>query len=133
MKELTPNTPVIVGVGFANETSEDPTQCPEPWQLMARAVRQAATDAGSSALLAQIESISVPQGMWEYRNPARLIADTLGCPSARSILSDLGVLQLSLLSDLCRAITAGEQHVQHVGVITGGEAKFRELRGAIVG
>src|SRR5438477_12992276 len=130
MKELPPNTPVIVGIGFEQETSEDPTQCAEPWQLMVRAVRRAAADAGSETLLAEIESISVPQGMWEYRNPGRLIADALGCPSARSILSDLGVLQLSLLSDLCRAIVAGEQHV---GVITGGEAKFRELRAGITG
>jgi len=130
LKDLAPNTPVIVGIGFEQETSEDPTQCAEPWRLMARAVRRAAADAGSDALLAQIESISVPQGMWEYRNPGRLIADALGCPSARSILSDLGVLQLSLLSDLCRAIAAGEQHL---GVITGGEAKFRELRAGITG
>src|SRR5438552_18237725 len=97
---------------------------------MVRGVRRAAADAGSETLLGQIESISVPQGMWEYRNPGRLIADALGCPLARSILSDLGVLQLSLLSDLCRAIVAGEQHV---GVITGGEAKFRERRGASTG
>ena len=94
MTDLAPNTPVIVGIGFEQETSDDPAQCAEPWQLMARAVRRAAADAGSAALLAQIESISVPQGMWEYRNPGRLIADALGCPSARSILSDLGVLQL---------------------------------------
>jgi acetyl-CoA C-acetyltransferase len=130
LKDLAPNAPVIVGIGFEQETSEDPTQCAEPWRLMARAVRRAAADAGSDALLARIESISVPQGMWEYRNPGRLIADALGCPSARSTLSDLGVLQLSLLSDLCRAIAAGEQHL---GVITGGEAKFRELRAGITG
>src|SRR5438552_11644951 len=130
MKELTPNTPVIVGIGFEQETSEDPTRCAEPSELMTRAVRRAAADGGSEALLAEIESISVPQGMWEYPNPGRLIADALGCPSARSILSDLGVLQLSLLSDLCRAIAAGEQHV---GVITGGEAKLRELRAGIAG
>src|SRR5213593_3481710 len=97
---------------------------------MVRAVRRAVADAGSETLLGQIESISVPQGMWEYRNPGRLIADALGCPSARSILADLGVLQLSLLSDVCRAITAG---AQHVGLITGGEAKFRELRAGITG
>jgi acetyl-CoA C-acetyltransferase len=128
--DLAPNTPVIVGIGVEQETSADPAQCAEPWQLMARAARGTAADAGSAALLAQIESISVPQGMWEYRNPGRLIADALGCPAARSILSDLGVLQLSLLSDLCRAIAAGEQQV---GLVTGGEAKFRDLRGAIVG
>lgn len=130
MRQIAPNTPVIVGIGFAQETSEDPTQCAEPYRLMECAVRRAAADAGCEALLAEVESISVPQGMWQYRNPGKLIADVLGCPSARSILSDLGVLQLSLLSDLCRAIAAGEQHV---GVLTGGEAKFRDLRAAITG
>jgi acetyl-CoA C-acetyltransferase len=130
VKDLAPNTPVIVGIGFEQQPSEDPTACPEPYQLMVRAVRAAAEDAGSDALLGQIESISVPQGMWEYRNPGRLIADALGCSSARSILSDLGVLQLSLLSDVCRAIAAGDQHV---GVVTGGEAKFRDLRAGITG
>jgi acetyl-CoA C-acetyltransferase len=130
VKPLAPNTPVIVGVGFEQQPTEDPTQCPEPSELMVRAVRRAAQDAGSEALLAQLESISVPQGMWEYRNPGKMIADALGCATARSILSDLGVLQLSLLSDLCRAIAAGEQHV---GVVTGGEAKFRDLRAAITG
>jgi acetyl-CoA C-acetyltransferase len=130
MKDLAPNTPVIVGIGFAKEPSPDPTQCAEPWQLMVRAVREAAVDAGSEVLLAQLESISVPQGMWTYRNPGRLVAEALGCPKARSILSDLGVLQLSLLSDLCRAVAAGEQHI---GVLVGGEAKFRELRASITG
>jgi acetyl-CoA C-acetyltransferase len=130
MPELAPNVPVIVGVGFEQETSEDPRQCAEPYRLMVRAVRRAAADTGGGALLGQIESISVPQGMWEYRNPGRLVAEALGCASARSTLADLGVLQLTLLSDLCRAIAAGDQHV---GVVTGGEAKFRELRAAITG
>jgi acetyl-CoA C-acetyltransferase len=129
MKELAPNTPVIVGIGFYQERIDDPTQCAEPYQLMVRAVRNAASDAGSSEdMLRQLESISVPQGMWQYRNPGKLIADALDCPSAKSIISDLGVLQLTLLSDLCRAIAAGEQQI---GVITGGEAQFRELRSMI--
>lgn len=128
IKKLTPNTPIIVGVGFDEDRSLDPTQCPEAYQLMVRAVRRAADDAGSAALVNQIESISVPQGMWQYRNPGKLLADALGCPSARSILAHFGILQLQLLSDLCRAIVAGEQHV---GVITGGEAKFREVRAKI--
>jgi acetyl-CoA C-acetyltransferase len=130
VQELAPNTPVIVGIGFERQPSEDPTECAEPWRLMVRAVERAAEDSGSEALLRQIESISVPQGMWEYRNPGKLIADALGCPTARTILSDLGVLQLSLLSDLCNAVAAGGQHV---GVVTGGEAKFRDLRATITG
>jgi len=128
MTTLPPNTPVLVGIGFHQERIDDPTQCAEPYQLMVHAVRRAAADAGSAALLTQIDSISVPQGMWQYRNPGKLIADALGCPSAQSVISDLGVLQLTLLSDLCRAIAAGEQGL---GVVTGGEAQFRELRSMI--
>ena len=78
-----PNTPVIVGVGFHQEQTQDRLESSEPYQLMVRAVRRAADDAGSDRLLEQIESISVPQGMWQYRNPGRLIADALGCPSVR--------------------------------------------------
>jgi acetyl-CoA C-acetyltransferase len=130
MAKLAPNTPVIVGIGFRQERSDDPTECAEPYELMVRAIRATAEDAGSPALVEQLESISVAQGGWDYSNPGRLIADALGCPSARSILADLGVLQLSLVSDLCRAIATG---AQHVGVVTGGEAKFRMLRGTITG
>jgi acetyl-CoA C-acetyltransferase len=130
MKDLAPRTPVIVGVGFHQDPGEDPTRSVEAYQSMVRAVRRAAEDAGSEKLLAEIESISVPQGLWKYRNPGALIADALGCPGAKSVLSDLGVLQLTILGALCRSIAAGEQRL---GVVTGGEAKFRELRSQITG
>lgn len=123
-----PNTPVIVGVGFHQEHSLDPTECSEPYRLMVQAIRNAATDAGSDALLRQIDSISIPQGFWEYRNPGKLVADELGSPGAKSIVAGLGVLQFMLLSDLCLDILAGKQKV---GVITGAEAKFRDLRSKI--
>jgi acetyl-CoA C-acetyltransferase len=97
---------------------------------MANAVRAAAEDAGSQALLARIESISVTQGLWSYRNPGKLIAEAIGCPRAKTIVSDLGVLQLTLLSNLCRSIAAGETDL---GVVVGGEAKYRELRSTITG
>jgi len=128
MPELSPNTPVIVGIGFQQERIDDPTQCAEPYQLMVRAVRDAAADAGAPGLVKEVESISVPQGMWQYRNPGKLIGEALGCPAAKSIVSDLGVLQLTILSELCRAIAAGDQRM---GVVTGGEAQFRELRSMI--
>ncbi len=124
------NTPVIVGVGFCQNHSEDPAGCPEPFQLMVSAIRDAARDAGRPTLVAELESISVEQGMWQYRNPGRLIADELGCPGARSILADLGVLQLTPLFDLFAAIQSGDCSI---GVVTGGEAKFRELRARITG
>ena len=134
MKKLAANTPVIVGVGFYQERNEDPLQCLEPYALMVKAVRAAATDAtagnGSSSLLQQLDSISVQQGMWDYINPGKLIADELGCPAASSILADLGILQLTPLFELCQAIACSEQQL---GVVTGGEAKFRELRSTITG
>lgn len=129
--EMAPNTPVIVGVGFHQEKLEDPTVSAEPYRLMVEAVRAAAADAGSEQrVLAAIESIAVPQGMWEYRNPGKLVADALGCPNATSILAGLGVLQLGPLFDLCDAIVAG---TRRLGVVTAGEAKYRRLRSTITG
>lgn len=125
---IDPRTPVIVGVGFHQERLDDPTQCGEPYQLMVRAVRNAAADAGCPALPRELESIAVQQGMWQYRNPGRLVADELGCPAATSIISDLGVLQLTPFGNLCRAIASGEQQL---GVVTGGEAQYRALRAMI--
>ncbi len=130
MQDLSPNTPVIIGVGFCQEKLDDAVASSEPVQLMINAVRDAARDAGSDALLTQLESISVEQGMWDYRNPGKLIADAVGCPEAKSILADLGVLQLTPLFNLFDAIESGEQHI---GVVTGGEAKYRELRAKING
>ena len=128
MATLPPHTPVIVGVGFRQEKNDDPTQCAEAYQLMVDAARAAADDAGSRALLGQIQSISVTQGLWLYPNPGRLIGEALGCPQARSIVAGLGVLQLMPLHDLCRAIAAGDQEV---GLVAGGEAKYRALRSTI--
>ena len=122
------STPVIIGIGIHRERTDDPRDTAEPYRLMVEAVRQAARDAGSEALLADIESIAVPQGMWQYRNPGKLIAEAVGCPAATSIIADLGVLQLTLLSDLCRAVAAGEQAM---GVVVAGEAQFRELQSMI--
>ena len=130
MNNLSPNTPVIVGVGFCQNHADDPADCPEPYQLMVAAVRDAARDAGDEALLAKLDSISVEQGMWTYKNPGKLVADEIGCPNAKSILSDLGVLQLNPLFDLFEAVEKGETSL---GVVLGGEAKFRELRAKITG
>jgi acetyl-CoA C-acetyltransferase len=122
------DTPVIVGIGFHQERSENPLECSEPYRSMVEAVHRAAEDAGRDDLVRHLDSVSVPRGLWHYRNPARLVAEALGCPAARTAIADLGVLQLTLLSDLCRAIAAGEQAI---GVVTGGEAQFRELRAMI--
>lgn len=125
-----PDTPVLIGLGFHRVESDDPLECPEPYRLMLEAVRDAARDAGGEHLLEFVESISVPRGMWQYRNPGRLIAEDLGLSGVRSVIADLGVLQLTPLHDLLRAVAAGEQTM---GVVTGGEAQYRELRAMFTG
>lgn len=124
------NTPVIIGLGFEMNRAENPHDCPEPYQLMVNAARNAALDCGHSKVLEQLESIAVQQGMWDYTNPGALVAEQLGCRNVKSQLSDLGVLQLTPFFELCNRISAGEQQL---GLVTGGEAKFRELRSKITG
>jgi acetyl-CoA C-acetyltransferase len=128
MTQPAPNTPVIVGIGFRQDKSDDPTRTPEAYGLMVDAARAAADDAGSPALLPAIESISATQGLWLYPDPGRLIGEALGCPTARRIVAGLGVLQLMPFDDACRAIAAGEQDV---ALVVGGEAKYRALRSSI--
>ncbi|TNF35909.1 MAG: hypothetical protein EP312_02630 [Gammaproteobacteria bacterium] len=130
MPTPSPNTPVIIGVGFCQVKSDSALDCPEPYQLMVEAVRDAARDAGDDGLVKQLDCISVEQGMWQYRNPGKLVADAIGCPQAQSILSDLGVLQMNPLFDLFEAVASGKTRL---GVVTGGEAKYRELRAKIEG
>jgi acetyl-CoA C-acetyltransferase len=122
--------PVIIGVGFCQEKLEDASTSSEASQLMVNAIADAALDAGQPALVQQLDSITVLKGMWEYKNPGKLLADQLGCPKAKSILADVGNLQLSALFDLCNAIAEG---TQDIGVVVGGEAKYRELRAKIAG
>ncbi len=130
MQKLSPNTPVIVGIGSCQIKDEDPLACPEAIQLMLTAIHQAASNTGYAQLPERFESIGVQKGSWKYSNPGKLLAEELGCPSAKSILADLGVLQLMPFFELCDAIQRGQQQV---GVVTGGEARFRELRSLITG
>jgi len=123
-------TPVIVGAGCFQQHCEDPLLSLEPCELMVRAVRRAAEDAGRDSLLRQADRISVPQGTWEYTNPAALIADSIEAKRARTVFVTVGILQLTLVSDACRAIASG---AENVAIVTGGDARYRDLRARIEG
>lgn len=129
-KTLDRNTPVLVGIGVADQRFDDPAQAQEAWRLMAAAVRRAAADAGSEALLSEARHISVPRGVWGYSDPARLIAADIGAERATTALAEIGILQQSLFADACRRIQAGDIDV---AIVAGGEAKYRALRAAITG
>jgi acetyl-CoA C-acetyltransferase len=130
MPVINDNTPVIVGVGFAQVTSDNPQACPEAIALMEQAIRDAASNSGAQAILSELESIAVQKGSWKYSNPGKLLADALGCPAAKTVLADLGVLQVMTFFELCEEIRAGRQQA---GVVTGGESRYRELRSMITG
>jgi acetyl-CoA C-acetyltransferase len=127
---LGPRTPVLVGIAAVDQRRDDPTDCAEAFELMVAALEAAALDAGSRDLLAEASSIRVPRGFWKYSDPGRLVAEPIGAHRARTVLAEIGVLQQTLLSDACRAIAAGEEEV---ALVTGGEAKYRELRSRITG
>jgi acetyl-CoA C-acetyltransferase len=93
MASLDPRTPVIVGVGqVTNRRDPDPgadlVGRPEPVELMVDALLHAVEDCDESgsdgtspagcALLKRTDSIRViPPFSWDYRDPARLVADRL--------------------------------------------------------
>ncbi len=130
LQKLPANTPVIVGTGFFQQKIDDAKKSFEPYLLMVKAIRAAAVDAGSEALMTDANSIAVPQGMWQYTNPAQLIADQIGAEQAKTIFATIGVIQLKLISDACEAIQSGEQDI---AIVTGGDAKYRTLRAKIDG
>jgi acetyl-CoA C-acetyltransferase len=90
---------------------------------MVQAVRAAADDAGVPSALTDVERIAVPQGTWQYRDPARFIAERVGADRARTVLVDLGIPQQRLINDALSAISAGDLDV---AVVVGGETKRRD-------
>lgn len=105
--------PVLVGVGEASADAEAVT-------LMVAAVEAAVADAGTPALAAAVDRVAVPQGSWSYPDPARIVAERIGAPAARTLLVELGIPQQRLIDDALLAIQEGRSEV---AVVVGGEAK----------
>ena len=83
-------TPVLVGIAQNEQRPVDPQASKEPLALMLEAVQAAAENAGAPALLTDASSVRVVRGIWPYKNPARVIADAVGCPTAETRLSQFG-------------------------------------------
>lgn len=123
-----PNTPVLVGVAAVQQRIEAAGQGLEPIELMIAALEQAAEDAGSDELLRRADRIEVPKGIWNYSDPARLVADAIGAEQAHTVLAEIGILQQTLINRACNSIASGECNIV---LVTGAEAKYRALRGQI--
>lgn len=130
MEQIDPRTPVLVGIGIVDQKEKDPARAREAVQLMVDAVRAAGADCGAPQLVTEAGRICVPQGMWSYSDPARMIAGAVGAQSARTVYAKVGILQQTLIGDACARIAAGEIDT---AIVAGGEARFRALQAQIAG
>ncbi len=70
---------------------------------MEQALRQAeleveASSEAGSAILPLADEIIVPKGMWDYSDPAGLLAEALSARSASTVLGEIGVSQQTLIN-----------------------------------
>ncbi len=124
MKEV----PLLAGCAAIQQRETNIEKSCEAIALMIDAVKTAAKDCGNETVLQYVQAIYVPRGVWQYSDPARLIADAIGMPQAKTVLADFGILQQTLIGDACERIANGEIDC---AIIAGGEAKFRQLQASI--
>lgn len=122
------NTPVLVGVAAIMQRDIPLEQTKDAAGLMIAAVKQAAIDAGSDELLRRAQWIGVPQGLWQYSNPARLIKAAINNEQATTVLAEIGILQQTLIAEACQQIANGDIDC---AIVAGGEAKYRQLQAQI--
>ena len=118
---LDPRQPILVGLGAAAEGAP-------AVDLMARAVRRAADDAGTTLLLASLDRVAVLQGSWSLTDPARTVARQVGSPQARTIRFEIGVSQQEAINHALRAVRHGECETV---VVVGGEARAWARAGGV--
>ncbi len=127
---LDPRTPVIVGVGAVTQRVDDPMEASEPLELMATSLERAAEDAGELALLSEVDSIWIPRGFWKYSSPGHLLANRFAAARVRQIVSEIGVLQTTILGQAAAALACGQSEI---AMIVGGEARDRDARARRLG
>ena len=106
-------TPVIVGVGQAEQRVDDPAAAVEPIDLLHNAVDAALDDSGASShLLSLIDTIAVVQIVsWNYPDPGALLGRRLGADTVRrTVLTTVGgnspqMLLNSVAADIANGTT----------------------------
>ncbi len=124
------NTPVLVGVGTATRREQDFSRAPEPMDLMLEAVAAAGYDSTVTGALPGTQYIAVPKGRWSYRNPAAEIGRAIAADRPTTVLTTVGVLQQTLISEACVKISNGEIHT---ALVAGADSGYRLLRAQIAG
>jgi len=96
--------PTVGSCAAIQQRETDIGKSREAITLMIDAVKASAIDCGNEAILQHVQAIYVPRGTWLYSDPARLIADAIGAPKARTVLADFGILQQTLIGDACEVL-----------------------------
>ena len=104
-EDLDPTTPVVVGAAEIVHRDGPDFVPSSATALMLEAVHAALGPTGASdALGTATGAVFVPHGTWSESDPGRAIANSLGA-RARSIRSELGVLQHTLLQRAARQLS----------------------------
>ncbi len=123
-----PRTPVIVGVGLADQHGDDPTELVEALSLMVRAAEQAIGDSGAPDLGQAVDLVAVPGGSWGYRDAGRLVGERIGAAAPTTVHAEIGIVQQDLLTLAAEQIASGDIEV---ALVVGGEARHREVRAKV--
>lgn len=110
---IDPRTSVLVGGGQV--TAHDGGV--EPVELLARAAREAAAEAGTSRLLESVDSIRVVGLLsWRYRDPGALVAERIGAhPRHTGYTGNGGSTPQVLVNGAAEDIAAGRADVILIG------------------
>jgi acetyl-CoA C-acetyltransferase len=118
---MTPPAPLVVGAGQVVDRPDDPRAGLEPLALMETAARRALDDAAASRLVDAIDTVAVVVNVFhDYGDTAALLAERLGCPPGRRLVTTWGGnTPQSLVNHLCDEIAA-----ERIGLalVAGGEA-----------
>jgi acetyl-CoA C-acetyltransferase len=115
-------TPVVVGAAEVVHRAGAGFEPTSATALILEAVDAALAPTGAAdALGPLVGEVLVPHGTWTEPDPGRAVAGALGANGARSVRSELGVLQLSLLARACTAVADGEVQA---AVVAGGENRW---------
>lgn len=118
---LDPRTPVLVGVGQLDVPADAADPTVEPVDLVERAVRLAADDAGSAALLAAVDAVRIVAMLsWRYADPGARVAARIGAPDAHTAVSPMGGNSPQMLVNRSALDILAGRH--DVVVIAGAEA-----------
>jgi acetyl-CoA C-acetyltransferase len=126
---IDPSTPVLVGVGQAEQRPDDPTSALEPIDLLLRAASAALDDCGAgSAIVAALDTIAVVQMVsWHYPDPGSLLGRRLGREDLpRTVTTTTGGNSPQmLLNELADDVAAGRSRAALLG---GSECVFTRWR-----